>query len=71
MGVGSAHGPALHLIALVYAVEDRAKALALSGEQRLTLRKRADENGDIVFLNMPTSYRIQLGTDMGLAIVPI
>jgi transposase len=34
-------GPALHLIARVYAIEDRAKALALSGEQRLALRKRA------------------------------
>jgi transposase len=33
-------GPALHLIARVYAVEDRAKALALSPEQRLGLRKR-------------------------------
>lgn len=33
-------GPALHLIARLYAVEDRAKALALSGEQRLALRKR-------------------------------
>ena len=33
-------GPALHLIARLYAMEDRAKALALSGEQRLALRKR-------------------------------
>src|SRR5438105_37407 len=33
-------GSALHLIARVYAVEDRAKALALSGEQRLAVRKR-------------------------------
>ena len=33
-------GPALHLIARLYAVEDRAKALALSAEQRLALRKR-------------------------------
>jgi transposase len=33
-------GPALHLIARLYAVEDRAKTLALSGEQRLALRKR-------------------------------
>jgi transposase len=33
-------GPALHLIARVYAVEDRAKALALSAEQRLALRQR-------------------------------
>lgn len=33
-------GPALHLIARVYAVEDRAKALALSAEQRLDLRQR-------------------------------
>jgi transposase len=33
-------GPALHLIARVYAAEDRAKALALSAEQRLALRKR-------------------------------
>lgn len=30
-----------HLIARVYAVEDRAKALALSGEQRLISPKRA------------------------------
>jgi transposase len=32
-------GPALHLIARVYAIEDRAKALALSAEERLALRK--------------------------------
>ena len=33
-------GPLLYLIARVYAVEERAKALALSGEQRLALRRR-------------------------------
>jgi transposase len=33
-------GPLLHLIARVYAVEERAKALALSGEQRRALRQR-------------------------------
>lgn len=33
-------GPALPLIARWYAVEDRAKALSLSAEQRLVLRKR-------------------------------
>ena len=33
-------GPALHLIARLYAVEDRAKALSLSAEQRLALRQR-------------------------------
>jgi len=33
-------GPALHLIARLYAVEERAKALSLSAEQRLTLRQR-------------------------------
>ena len=33
-------GPALHLIARLYAVEKRAKALSLSAEQRLTLRQR-------------------------------
>jgi hypothetical protein len=33
-------GPALHLIARLYAVEDRAKKLALSAEQRLALRQR-------------------------------
>jgi transposase len=33
-------GPALHLIARLYAVEDRAKALSLSTEQRLALRQR-------------------------------
>ncbi|HEV2690811.1 MAG TPA: IS66 family transposase, partial [Bryobacteraceae bacterium] len=33
-------GPALHLIARVYAVEERAKALSLSAEQRLALRQR-------------------------------
>jgi transposase len=33
-------GPALHLIARLYAVEDRAQALSLSAEQRLALRKR-------------------------------
>jgi transposase len=33
-------GPALHLIARLYAVEGRAKALALSAEQRFSLRQR-------------------------------
>lgn len=33
-------GPALHLIARLYAVEERAKALALSAEQRFALRPR-------------------------------
>src|SRR5215472_13413007 len=33
-------GPALHLIARLYAVEDGAKRLALSAEQRLALRQR-------------------------------
>ena len=33
-------GPALHLIARLYAVEKRAKALSLSAEQRLALRQR-------------------------------
>jgi len=33
-------GAALHLIARLYAVEDRAKRLALSAEQRLALRQR-------------------------------
>jgi transposase len=33
-------GPALHLIARMYAVENRAKALAFSAGQRLALRKR-------------------------------
>ena len=33
-------GPALHLIARLYAVEDRAKTLALSAEQRRALRQR-------------------------------
>ena len=33
-------GPALHLIARLYAVEERAKALSLSAEQRWTLRQR-------------------------------
>jgi transposase len=33
-------GPALHLIARLYAVEERAKTLTLSAEQRLALRKR-------------------------------
>ena len=32
-------GPALHLIARLYAVEDRAKTLALSAEQRRALRQ--------------------------------
>jgi transposase len=32
--------PPLHLIARVYTIEDRAKAMALSAEQRLALRKR-------------------------------
>ncbi len=33
-------GPALHLIARLYAVEDRAKALSLTAEQRHALRQR-------------------------------
>jgi transposase len=33
-------GPALHLIARLYAVEERARALSLSAEQRLALRQR-------------------------------
>ncbi|MBV8847799.1 MAG: IS66 family transposase [Bryobacterales bacterium] len=33
-------GPALHLIARLYAVEERAKALSLSAEQRFALRRR-------------------------------
>ena len=33
-------GPALHLIARLYAVEERAKALSLSAQQRLALRQR-------------------------------
>jgi transposase len=33
-------GPALHLVARLYAVEDRAKVLSLSAEQRLALRQR-------------------------------
>src|SRR5499427_3061576 len=33
-------GPALHLIARLYAVEDRAKGLGLLGEQRLALRRQ-------------------------------
>jgi hypothetical protein len=33
-------GPALHLIARLYVVEERAKALALTAERRLELRRR-------------------------------
>lgn len=33
-------GPALHLIARLYGVEERAKVLALSAQQRFTLRQR-------------------------------
>ena len=33
-------GPALHLVARLYAVEDHAKALSFSAEQRLALRQR-------------------------------
>jgi transposase len=33
-------GPALHLIARLYAIEDRAKVLGLSAEQRFALRQR-------------------------------
>jgi transposase len=33
-------GPALHLIARIYRLEERAKALSLSAEQRLALRQR-------------------------------
>jgi len=36
----SSMGPALYLIARLYAVEERAKALTLSAEQRLALRQR-------------------------------
>src|SRR5262249_17671348 len=37
---GCALAPALHLIARLYAVEERAKALSLAAEQRLALRQR-------------------------------
>ena len=33
-------GPALHLIARLYAIEERAKALSLAAEQGLALRQR-------------------------------
>ncbi len=33
-------GPALHLIARLYAVEEPARTLSLSAEQRLALRQR-------------------------------
>ena len=33
-------GPALHLIARLYVVEDRAKGLGLLGEERLALRQQ-------------------------------
>ena len=33
-------GPAMHLIARLYAVEERAKTLSLSAQQRLVLRQR-------------------------------
>src|SRR5437764_12535553 len=33
-------GPALHLIARLYAVEERANALSLSADERLALRQR-------------------------------
>ena len=33
-------GPALHLIARLYAVEERAKALSLSAQERFALRQR-------------------------------
>src|SRR5215813_15015578 len=33
-------GPALHLIARLYRVEERAKALSLSADERLALRRR-------------------------------
>src|SRR5215467_13509608 len=37
---GQRMGPALHLIARLYAVEERAKVLSLSAQQRLALRQR-------------------------------
>jgi hypothetical protein len=36
----SVSGPALHLIARLYAVEERAEALSLSAEERLAVRQR-------------------------------
>lgn len=53
-------GPALHLITRVYAVEDRAKALALSAEQRLALRKRVS----VRLMEKLHNYLLELKTDV-------
>jgi transposase len=53
-------GPALHLIARVYAIEDRAKALALSAEQRLALRRRVS----VRLMESLHKYLLQLKPDV-------
>jgi transposase len=49
-------GPALHLIARLYAVEERAKVLVLSAEQRLKLRRRVS----VALLNKLHHYLLEL-----------
>ena len=49
-------GPALHLIARLYAVEERAKTLTLSAEQRLALRQRVSAR----LVGKPHQYLLEL-----------
>jgi hypothetical protein len=49
-------GPALHLVARLYAVEERAKALSLSAEQRWALRQRVSAR----LLNKLHQYVLEL-----------
>ena len=53
-------GSALHLIARVYAVEDRAKALALSAEERLALRERVSAR----LIDKLHNYLLELKSDV-------
>lgn len=53
-------GRALHLIARFYAVEERAKALALTAEQRLALRQRVSKK----VLDQLHRYLLQLQQDV-------
>ena len=53
-------GPALHLIARLYAVEERAKALSLSAEQRRALRQRVSAR----LLNKLHQYLLDLQSEV-------
>ncbi|MBV6433887.1 MAG: hypothetical protein IANPNBLG_04121 [Bryobacteraceae bacterium] len=50
------HGPALYLIARLYRVEEHARALTLSAEQRLELRRRVSSR----LVGKPHRYLLEL-----------